>query len=246
MHTNSKISLVVEGNIGAGKSTFLRLLNTYLDIQPVFEPHQKWQNVDGENLLDKFYKDTNRWAYTFQTYAFVSRVIEHANSLKSATKSVLVLERSVFSDRYCFAKNSFEMGVMNSLEWQLYKEWFAWLVYQYATLPTGFIYLQTDPNICYDRMKVRSRSEESTVSLEYLKMLHEKHENWLVKKTGVDESVRGIPVLILQCNEDFEHNISEQIKHVQKIVDFFNIQSALKMNHTELLQKQGELKDGIR
>lgn len=246
MHTNGKMSLVVEGNIGAGKSTFLKLLNGYLDIQPVFEPHQKWQNVEGENLLDKFYKDTKRWAYTFQTYAFVSRVIEHAQSLKMANKPILILERSVFSDRYCFAKNSFEMGVMNPLEWQLYKEWFGWLVYQYTTLPTGFIYLQTDPTICYERMKVRSRSEESTVSLEYLKMLHEKHENWLVKKTGIDESVRNIPVLVLQCNEDFEHNISEQIKHVQKIVDFFNIQSAMRMNHKELLQTQGELKDGIR
>jgi deoxyadenosine/deoxycytidine kinase len=241
MHTNGKISLVVEGNIGAGKSTFLKLLDAYLDIQPVFEPHQKWQNVDGENLLDKFYKDTKRWAYTFQTYAFVSRAVEHDHNLKTSAKPILILERSVFSDRYCFAKNSFEMGVMNHLEWQLYKEWFAWLVYQYTTLPTGFIYLQTNPQICYERMRVRSRSEESTVSLEYLNMLHEKHENWLVKKTGIEQSVKNIPVLVLQCDEDFEHNISEQIKHVQKIVDFFKIQSAVKIKHNELLQKQGEL-----
>ena len=238
MNTNSKISLVVEGNIGAGKSTFLKLLNTYLDIYPVFEPHQKWQNIDGENLLDKFYKDTKRWAYTFQTYAFVSRAVEHDLSMKKSTKSVLVLERSVFSDRYCFAKNSFQMGVMDNLEWQLYKEWFAWLVYQYTTLPTGFIYLQTNPMICYERMRLRSRSEEATVSLEYLNMLHEKHENWLVKKEGIDEKIKKLPVLVLQCDEDFEHNIGEQLRHIQKIVSFFKIQSAIKAERCELLQKQ--------
>ncbi len=231
MNTNGKISLVVEGNIGAGKSTFLKLLNSYLDVQPVFEPHQKWQNVDGENLLDKFYKDTKRWAYTFQTYAFISRVMEHDYYLKNSANQILILERSVFSDRYCFAKNSFEMGVMNDLEWQLYKEWFAWLVYQYTTLPTGFIYLQTSPQVCYDRMRVRSRSEEATVSLDYLKMLHVKHENWLVNKTGVDEIIKQIPVLVLQCDEDFEHNIGEQIKHVQKIAD------AIRAERYELLQK---------
>jgi len=240
MNTRDKISLVVEGNIGAGKSTFLKLLHSYLNIEPVFEPHQKWQNVGGENLLDKFYTDTKRWAYTFQTYAFVSRVMEHDHYIKTSKNPVLVLERSVFSDRYCFAKNSFEMGVMSSLEWQLYKEWFAWLVYQYTTLPTGFIYLQTNPQICYDRMKIRSRSEESAVSLDYLTMLHTKHENWLVKKEGIDENIRKIPVLVLQCDEDFEHNISEQIKHIQRIVDFFKIPAAVRANHSALLQREGE------
>lgn len=238
MNIDNKISLVVEGNIGAGKSTFLKLLNSYLAIQPVFEPHQKWQNIDGDNLLDKFYKDTERWAYTFQTYAFISRIMEHDHYLKHSSNQVLILERSVFSDRYCFAKNSYEMNVMNHLEWQLYKEWFAWLVYQYTTMPTGFIYLQTNPQICYDRMKLRSRTEESMVSLDYLQMLHDKHENWLVKKEGVDEKVKHIPVLVLQCDEDFEHNISEQVKHVQQIVEFFKLQSVIRTQQAALLQKQ--------
>lgn len=236
MNTHGKTSLVVEGNIGAGKSTFLKMLNSYLDIEPVYEPHQKWQNVEGENLLDKFYKDTKRWAYTFQTYAFVSRVMEHDHYIKNSAKSNLILERSVFSDRYCFAKNSFQMGVMDHLEWELYKEWFSWLVYQYTTLPTGFIYLQTSPQVCYDRMRVRSRSEEATVSLDYLNMLHEKHENWLVKKEGIDEKIKQIPVLVLQCDADFEHNVLEQQKHVQKIVEFFKIQAALKNNQLDTKQ----------
>ena len=209
MNSEGKISLIVEGNIGAGKSTFLKILQSHLDVHPVFEPHQRWQNIEGENLLDKFYKDTNRWAYTFQTYAFVSRAVEHDQNLEKSEKNTLVLERSVFSDRYCFAKNSFEMGVMNKLEWQLYKEWFSWLVYRYITMPTGFIYLQTDPKICYERMRKRSRFEESAVSLDYLTMLHEKHESWLVTKEGVDEEIKKLPVLVLQCDNDFEHNIDE-------------------------------------
>ena len=50
-------SFIVEGNIGAGKSTFLKIIQKHLDVQVVFEPHEKWQKViDGQNLLDKFYK----------------------------------------------------------------------------------------------------------------------------------------------------------------------------------------------
>lgn len=238
MIKDNKKSLVIEGNVGAGKSTFLKLLSSHLDIHPVFEPHQRWQDVEGENLLDKFYKETKRWSYTFQSYAFVSRAVEHDAHIKKSEKPVLVLERSVFSDRYCFAKNLFEMGMMNELEWQLYQEWFSWLVYQYVTLPTGFIYLQTDPNICYERMRRRSRSEEGAVSLDYLNMLHGKHEDWLVNKLAIDDKVKQLPVLVLQCDADFEHNIGEQLKHVEKIVDFFGIQSTLKGNNQDPLQRQ--------
>jgi len=73
--------LIIEGNIGAGKSTLLRLLSEHFAIDPVCEPLERWQNVgNGDNLLDRFYKDINRWAYTFQTYAFVTRVLEQENN----------------------------------------------------------------------------------------------------------------------------------------------------------------------
>ena len=134
--------LILEGNIGAGKSTFLRILKNNLDLNIVFEPTDKWQNVgdDGGNLLDLFYKDIKRWAYTFQSYAFITRVqaqLEYES--KKNNKEIFVLERSVYCDRYCFAKNCFEMGSMSALEWQIYKEWFSWLVEGYMRKPNGFI-----------------------------------------------------------------------------------------------------------
>ena len=40
---------VVEGNIGAGKSTFLKMLKEYLNVQVVLEPHEQWQRVGGSD-----------------------------------------------------------------------------------------------------------------------------------------------------------------------------------------------------
>ena len=57
----------------------LKMLRQYFNIQVVYEPHEKWQDVKGENLLDQFYRDGNRWAYTFQTYAFITRILEQEN-----------------------------------------------------------------------------------------------------------------------------------------------------------------------
>lgn len=215
---------IVEGNIGAGKSTFLKIVQNYLNAQIVFEPHEKWQKVGGtENLLEKFYTDTSRWAYTFQSYAFITRVIEQEEHAKKNPFSVQVLERSVYSDRYCFAKNCFEMGTMTALEWKLYQEWFSWLVDNYTVKPDGFIYLHTDPIVCFQRLLKRNRKEEASVPLSYLEKLHEKHEDWLMKKKDVAPYIKKTPVLVLECNNDFEHSKQEQEKHMQKISSFFDV-----------------------
>lgn len=224
MLTSTKKHFIIEGNIGAGKSTFLRLMNTYLSIHPVFEPHEKWQKVQGgENLLEKFYQDIHRWAYTFQTYAFVSRVLEQQQAEQQATEEAIVIERSVYSDRYCFAKNCFEMGVMSGLEWELYKEWFGWLVESYTVKPAGFIYLRTEPEVSYNRMHIRQRNEESSVSLDYITKLHQKHEDWLMHKFDIASYLQDVPVLVLDCNKEFEHDLEEQKRHMNTIAEFFQI-----------------------
>jgi deoxyadenosine/deoxycytidine kinase len=220
--------LIVEGNIGAGKSTFLKMLDTYLDVQVVYEPDKKWQNVaDGESLLDKFYTDTKRWAYTFQTYAFVTRVVEQKMSAEKNPTTPQVIERSVYADRYCFAQNCYEMGLMSALEWKLYQEWFSWLVDNYTVKPTGFIYLRAEPEICYERIAKRSRAAEKGVSFDYIKMLHQKHEEWLIDRKNLSPVLHDIPVLTLPCDTEFENNPAEQEKHVAQIKKFFDIQTRM-------------------
>ena len=150
----------LEGNIGAGKSTLLKILGEHLPIDIVAEPTDRWQKIGAAgNLLDLFYKDTPRWAYTFQSFAFVSRIqtiLEHQQG--AASELVQVLERSVYCDRFCFAKNCYELGMLNTLEWKLYNDLFDSVVSVNSNLrPNGFIYLQTDPEICYQRLLKRNR-----------------------------------------------------------------------------------------
>ena len=95
---------------------------------------------------------------------------------------------------------------MNALEWKLYQEWFAWLVDNYTTTPTGFIYLKTDPEVCYNRLVKRDRKEEASVSMEYLQSLHDKHEAWLIDKKKIATSLKSVPVLTLDANQEFEHD----------------------------------------
>lgn len=231
---------IVEGNIGAGKSTFLSLIKSYLQAQIVYEPLDRWQNVGGHNLFEHFYNDTARWSYTFQSYAFITRVLAQKENAARNTLPLQILERSVYSDRYCFAKNLYELGSMTELEWKLYQEWFGWFVESMSTKPDGFIYLRTDPEICYERLQKRSRAEENTVSLDYIKYLHDKHEEWLVHKRGLTPALEQTPVLILDCNDEFETVVDVQKKHMQEIVSFletnFNIPAQISKASGALLK----------
>lgn len=44
-------TVVVEGNIGSGKTTFLNHFNKFHDVEVLQEPVEKWRNVQGHNLL---------------------------------------------------------------------------------------------------------------------------------------------------------------------------------------------------
>jgi deoxyadenosine/deoxycytidine kinase len=238
MYKNPRV-ISLEGNIGAGKSTFLKLVERALVAQTIFEPHEKWQYVGGENLLERFYADGHRWAYTFQTYAFVTRVMEQEAHARKSLFPLQILERSVFSDRYCFAKNAFEQGLMNALEWKLYQEWFSWLVEGYVAQPAGFIYLRTSPDICYERLKKRNRSEERNVTIEYLNTIHIKHEHWLIKRLDISSVEEQVPVLVLSVDKDFEHDQDEQLRLMVEIADFFGI--GFKNKELTVMQKRASL-----
>jgi len=223
------LRLIIEGNIGAGKSTLLSILKNELDITIVPEPVDKWQNVMGSgNILDLFYKDTQRWAYTFQSYAFITRIqtiLEHESKISSDNKYIQLLERSIYCDRFCFAKNCYESGQMSPLEWHIYTEWFSWLAQHVAPKPNGFIYLRTTPEIAYKRITKRQRSEENNVPLSYLTSLHDKLEDWLFYKKTQPDFLSTVPILTLDCNIDFEYDIQTQSAHLKKIKLFADILS---------------------
>ena len=71
--------IIIEGNIGAGKSTFLKLLaKASQDLEVAQEPLESWhKKEDGSNLLENFYTDPKRWAYTLETFAMAARLQDH-------------------------------------------------------------------------------------------------------------------------------------------------------------------------
>ena len=199
------MKIYIEGNIGAGKSTVVDYLNKTLSLDEydfLVEPVSKWLNYKDEdkcNLLDNFYKNQKRWAYTFQMCSFMTRIHDIQAKNRLSTSKKLIIERSIYSDKNCFAELCYENKQINKMEWAIYNDWYNWLMLEFnKDIKADYlIYLRCPPEICEARINKRKRPEEAGIPLEYLRQLHNKHEE-LIKKID-------IPVITI----DVSRNIDE-------------------------------------
>jgi deoxyguanosine kinase len=180
----SPIIVSVDANIGAGKTTLLEVLKEALpDVEVVLEPVGEWLRLKdpatGKSLLELFYEDKKRWAYTFQNCAILTRLrtIKAALASLPAGKRVILTERSVLTDRYVFAEMLRESGDITGLEWELYEMWYNTFA---ADLPIrGVIYLTTGVGTSAGRIVTRGRAGEDHIPLDYLSALDTQHHRWL-------------------------------------------------------------------
>jgi deoxyadenosine/deoxycytidine kinase len=209
---NQKKWYIIEGNIGCGKTTLIRNLKSLENVEVIEEPVAEWLKIkdeNNENILGLFYKDSKRYAYLFQTIVFKSRLMSLD---KPQEKSIRFSERSIWTDKNVFAKNCYEMGVINTIEKKTYDTWFNWLENKMHSKPNGIIYLRALPEICEARMKRRDRAEESSVSLDYLTKIHEKHEEWL---NGGFNDYKGVPIYVI----DNSYSPEESTSKVKQLVN---------------------------
>lgn len=212
--------IYVEGNIGTGKTTLLEILKTYFPNKNntvIYEPVDQWKLVkdeNGVNLLDKFYSNIQKWSFAFQMNSFISR-IHRVMEQRKDDNTVNFVERSIFTDKYCFAENCYESGMMDKIEYDIYCRWHEWLQTAFDVAPNAYIYLKTDPKISSERITKRSRDEEGGIPIEYLTTLHEKHNKWMDR-----ERERGVPVLELDLSVDYDKNPEYKLELIKQIKEF--------------------------
>ena len=206
----------LDGNIGAGKSTLLaEIRKAFPTLHVVDEPVGQWtalHHSNGKNLLELFYEDKKRWAYTFQNCAILTRLknikeaVEHLDRTFSEPQIILT-ERSVLTDKYVFAEMLREAGDLDPLEWELYDSWFSIFSKQHPV--HGIIYLSTGSNTSKERIQIRNRQGEDRIQLEYLEALDRQHKKWIESAT--------IPVLTLSTEPG--SLVEENIRQIGAFMD---------------------------
>lgn len=162
-------TLALEGQIGAGKSTLGLRLAEILSL-----PFQAEIAVPGtERLLEDFYADKPRWAFTMQTHFIIRRAVS-AGAVASGAGAIL--DRSLYGDRI-FAEMLHEDGYMSEDEFATYDELYTLLAASVAP-PDLMVFLDCSVEVAMQRIHRRNRPGEASISREYLTHLDRKYHEW--------------------------------------------------------------------
>lgn len=202
-HSKEIKHVAIAGNIGAGKTTLSEKLSKHYG----WEVH--YEDTSQNPYLSDFYNDMQRWSFNLQIYFLNSRYQQIIN-IRKGDKTV-IQDRTIYEDAYIFAPNLHEMGLMTKRDFENYFTLFQIMSSQ-VSAPDLLIYLKASIPTLVDHIQSRGRDYEGSMSLDYLKKLNQRYEQWI-------SSYNDGNMLIINADRfDFKNN-PEHMGEVLELVE---------------------------
>jgi deoxyadenosine/deoxycytidine kinase len=200
----TKRTVIVAGNIGAGKTSLAERLSERMGWKCAFE------SVTDNPYLADFYRDMRQWSFHLQIFFLGHRANQYLK-LTSDPQSV-IFDRTIYEDECIFARALYHMGNIEERDYLSYRRVFD-LVTSQLPPPDLLIYLKAPVAILMRRIQSRARSIESGISEDYLSLLDSFYEDWL-------KTFDVCPVLTIRSDDlDFVHKPTHLDTVVQRIQD---------------------------
>ena len=183
--------IAIAGNIGAGKTTLTEKLSKHFN----WEVH--YESTEDNPYLSDFYNDMQRWSFNLQIFFLNSRYQQVLRILEG--DKTVVQDRTIYEDAYIFAPNLHDMGLMSTRDFQNYFQLFKTMSSQIQP-PDLLIYLRASIPTLVEHIQDRGRDYEGNMSLDYLRRLNERYENW------IGNYQEGRLLIINADHYDFIHN----------------------------------------
>ncbi len=203
--------IVVEGPIGAGKTTLARRLSARLGTDLLLEQ-------PGENpFLARFYQDMARYALPTQLFFLFQR----AKQLEPLAQLDL-FGRATVADFLIDKDPLFARVTLSADELSLYQRIFD-AVRPQAPAPDLVVYLQARPDILIERVRRRSADYERRISEEYLAVLAESYARFFYHYAAAPLLIVNSENLnFVERDADFELLI-ERVRGMKSRREFFNL-----------------------
>ena len=195
--------IAIEGNIGAGKTTFATQFAKDVNAKLVLE------RFEENPFLPKFYQDQKRYAFPLEMSFLADRYQQLTDDLSQYD----LFKTSVISDYYVFKSLIFSKVTLSDDEYALYRKIFNFM-YRDLVKPDLYIYLYQNVERLLKNIKKRGRSYEQSITGDYLEQIHEGYMNFI--KTQKD-----LNILILDISDiDFVENPEFYYQMVHKILSY--------------------------
>ncbi len=197
--------IVIEGNIGAGKTSLAHLLSNDLKGRLILERF-------AENpFLPKFYQDRQRWAFPLE----LSFLADRYKQLKEELLQPSLFDKYIIADYYFMKSLIFSKETLAEDEFNLYQQLFE-IIYHSIPKPNLFVYLNAPVPKLIHQIKKRGRSYEQDISADYLTHIHQNYLDFI-------ETQKNIPVLIVNTETfDFVNNTKDYEQIKQEILAHIN------------------------
>ena len=184
--------VVVEGSIGAGKTTLATMLASELNAELVLE------RFADNPFLEKFYKDPEHYSFPVEMTFLMDRYQQLKNLLTARDLFTDFVIGDYFIDKcLLFSKNNLAKD-----EFSLFKKVFDTIA-GFLPKPDLILYLYTKPDRLLKQIAKRNRSFEKDITIEYLTDIQEKYLTYFREN-------QQIPILLVDTeNIDFVENDSD-------------------------------------
>ncbi|MGV8827529.1 MAG: deoxynucleoside kinase [Breznakibacter sp.] len=164
MNQANRRLLVIEGNIGAGKTTLARMMSELLKARLVVE------RFEDNAFLPKFYENRDRYAFPLE----LSFLADRYNQLKSDIDSPDLFQQLTICDYHFFKSLVFARQTLSNDEFSLYRQLFHIIM---GLVPRAdlFVYLHRPIGVLLKLIEKRGRSYETRIDAAYLSMIQESY-----------------------------------------------------------------------
>ncbi|MEA1887384.1 MAG: deoxynucleoside kinase [Bacteroidota bacterium] len=159
--------IVIEGNIGAGKTSLAKKIADTYDARLILE------KFSDNPFLPKFYKEPERYAFPLE----LSFLAERYRQLKNEIGHFDIFSSFTVADFYFMKSIVFASATLKEDEFNLFRQLFN-IIYQSLPKPDLYIYLHVDMPGLINNIAKRGRGYESTIDEKYLLKIQNSYFNW--------------------------------------------------------------------